>query len=59
MTYLTMLAVSQSTLCTLSNVNNGKQQIWKEVVMAYFEILSQHLVEMVMKITKNVTQDSW
>jgi hypothetical protein len=33
--------------------------MWKEVVMAYFKVLSQHLPEETEESHKNLDEDSW
>jgi hypothetical protein len=39
-------------------VNNGIEMIWKETVVTYFKVLSQHLLQGPREATKHVSQDS-
>jgi hypothetical protein len=40
-------------------VNNELDRVWKEAVMALFEVLSWHLPEGLRKTTKDLGQNSW
>jgi len=39
-------------------VNDELERMWKEVVVASFEIIFQHLLEGLRKTMKNLSQDS-
>jgi hypothetical protein len=50
--------MAQATLCQMTGMNNEMGRMWKEVDVAYSEVLSMHLLERITKTMKHIRQES-